>query len=298
MQFLSDYLPADFTAAVERILSCKGRVVISGIGKSGHIGRKIAATFASTGTPSCFVHCAEASHGDLGMITPEDVCILISNSGESEELRDLVYHTQRFLIPMIAITSNPESTLGRAAGFCLTLPKVAEACPVGMAPTTSTTLTLGLGDALAIALMEERGFLAQDFGVFHPGGKLGAQMRRAKELMHTGDRLPVLPHDASMEEALLTMTSKGFGIAALVRDGVFVGVISDGDHRRNMDLLMQKPPIEIANLDPITVIPDTLVSEALALLEKRKISALLIVDEARHPVGVMHLHDFLRAGVI
>lgn len=298
LQFLAYHIPEDFAGAVQKILSCKGRVVISGIGKSGHIGRKIAATLASTGTPSYFVHSTEASHGDLGMITSEDVCIAISNSGESVELRDVVYHTQRFNIPMIAITSNPDSTLGRAADFCLTLPKLSEACSIGMVPTTSTTMTLGLGDALAIALMKERDFVALDFGLLHPGGKLGAQMRRIQDLMHSGDRLPLLKHDASMEEALLVMTSKGFGIAALVQDGVLAGVISDGDLRRNMSVLMQKTPIDIANPEPITVVPNTLAAEGLALLEKHKISALIVVNEDRCPIGVLHLHDFLRAGVI
>lgn len=298
LEYLAKHIPEDFSKAVNAILSCKGRVVVSGIGKSGHIGRKIAATLASTGTPSYFVHCAEASHGDLGMITSQDICILISNSGESSELRDVVYHTQRFCIPAIAITSNPNSTLGKASTFCLTLPKLAEACSIGMAPTTSTTLTLALGDALAVALMEQRGFVADDFGIFHPGGKLGAQMRQVSELMHQKDRMPILPFEASMQDALLTMTSKGFGIAILVRDGNLFGVISDGDLRRNMQVLMQKSPAQIANLSPVTVRSDTLAAEALAVLEKRQISALVVVNDANQPVGVLHMHDFLRAGVV
>lgn len=295
---LSQDVPADFSGAVASILACSGRVVVSGIGKSGHIGRKIAATLASTGTPAYFVHCAEASHGDLGMITPNDVCILISNSGESAELRDVVCYTQRFSIPVIAITSNAASTLGRAAEYCLTLPKIAEACPIGMAPTTSTTLTLGLGDALAVALMTARGFVAQDFGIFHPGGKLGAQMKRVGELMHDGDSVPLLTPQSTMEEALLTMTAKGFGIAAIVQDGVLTGVISDGDLRRHMGQLMQSTPSQIASPDPVTVTPDMLAAEALAQLEKRKISALFVVNDAGAPVGIAHLHDFLRAGVV
>ncbi|MBN9889827.1 KpsF/GutQ family sugar-phosphate isomerase [Salipiger abyssi] len=298
LSHLAAHLPPDLTGAVKKILSCKGRVIVSGIGKSGHIGRKIAATLASTGTPSYFVHCAEASHGDLGMITQDDVCLLISNSGETSELRDIVYHTQRFSIPMISITSNPDSTLARAADFRLTLPKLPEACPIGMAPTTSTTLTLALGDALAVALMEERGFVAEDFGVFHPGGKLGAQMRRVSELMHSGDTLPVLEHSATMQEVLLTMTSKGFGIAALIEHGKLSGVITDGDLRRNMDKLMQSTPLEIANPSPVTVTADMLAAEALALLNERKVTSLLVIDEAKRPVGVLHMHDFLRAGVV
>ncbi|MCR8550887.1 KpsF/GutQ family sugar-phosphate isomerase [Salipiger sp. P9] len=298
LSHLAANLPADFAGAVQKVLTCQGRVIVSGIGKSGHIGRKIAATLASTGTPSYFVHCAEASHGDLGMITQDDICLLISNSGETAELRDIVYHTQRFSIPMISITSNPDSTLAQAADFRLTLPKLPEACPIGMAPTTSTTLTLALGDALAVALMEERGFVAEDFGVFHPGGKLGAQMRRVSELMHSGDTLPVLDHSATMQEVLLTMTSKGFGIAALIEHGKLSGVITDGDLRRNMDKLMQSSPAEIANPDPVTVTADMLAAEALALLNDRKITSLLVIDEAKHPVGVLHMHDFLRAGVV
>ncbi|MBN9678427.1 KpsF/GutQ family sugar-phosphate isomerase [Salipiger bermudensis] len=296
--YMADNLPADFAPAIDKILETEGRVIVCGIGKSGHIGRKIAATLASTGTTSFFVHASEASHGDLGMVTRQDVVILISNSGETSELRDMVYHTQRFSIPMIAITSNPDSTLANAADFRLLLPKKPEACPIGKAPTTSTTLTLALGDALAVALMERRGFQADDFGIFHPGGKLGAQMRKVSDLMHTGDTMPVLDHDASMHDVLLTMTSKGFGIAVLVRDGRLFGVITDGDLRRNMDTLMQSTPSEIANRTPVTVPADYLAAEALALLNERKVSALLVLDQNDTPVGVLHMHDFLRAGVM
>ena len=298
LSYLAENLPEDFAATVQGILAASGRVIVSGIGKSGHIGRKIAATLASTGTPSYFVHCAEASHGDLGMITPDDICLLISNSGETSELRDIIYHTKRFSIPMIGLSSNPDSTLMKAADYRLTLPKLPEACPIGMAPTTSTTLTLALGDALAVTLMEERGFMPEDFGIYHPGGKLGAQMKTVREMMHTGASLPVLPHEASMHDVLLTMTSKGFGIAALTRDGVLAGVISDGDLRRNMERLMQVTPAEIANVKPVTVPPDCLAPAALALANDRKVSALLVVDDGQVPVGVLHIHDFLRAGVL
>lgn len=294
---LSRALPEDFSAAVEVIRAAKGRVIVSGIGKSGHIGRKIAATMASTGTPAYFVHSAEASHGDLGMITREDVCILISNSGETAELRDLVYHTQRFAIPMVGISSNPESTLMKAANYKLTLPKLPEACPIGMAPTTSTTLTLALGDALAVALMDSRSFRAEDFGVFHPGGKLGAQMRTVGDLMHGGAAVPALDVDSPMEEVLLTMTSKGFGIAALLEDGVLVGVITDGDLRRNMTQLMQSRPRDIANRTPVTVTADIMAAEALGILNSQNIGALLVIDGERRPVGVVNIHDFLRAGI-
>lgn len=295
--YISQNLPEDFVAAVRTILACKGRVIVSGIGKSGHIGRKIAATLASTGTPSYFVHCAEASHGDLGMVGRDDVCILISNSGETAEMRDMVYHTQRFSIPMIGISSNPNSTLMQAANHRLTLPKLPEACSIGMAPTTSTTLTLALGDALAVALMEQRGFGSQDFGVNHPGGKLGAQMRTVGELMHGGDEIPLLPEEATMDDVLVTMTAKGLGIGVVVTDGVLRGVITDGDLRRNMDGLMNRTAAEIANPDPLVITPDRLAPEAVAMLNERKINVLVVVDDTRRPVGVLHIHDLLRAGV-
>ncbi len=290
-------LPADFADAVAAILRSPGRVIISGIGKSGHIGHKIAATLASTGTPAYFVHGAEASHGDLGMVGRDDVCILISNSGETTELRDLVYHTQRFSIPMIAISSKADSTLMKAANYRLTLPRAPEACAIGMAPTTSTTLTLALGDALAVALMEQRGFGSQEYGVFHPGGKLGAQMRRVSDLMHGGDQMPLLPVDAPMSDVLLEMTSKGFGIAVLVEDGRVAGVITDGDLRRNMEGLMERRARDIATRTPLTLGPDTLAPEALAVLNARKLGVLLVADDDRRPLGVLHIHDLLRAGV-
>jgi len=296
--FLAENLPADFTAVVDAILASSGRVIVSGIGKSGHVGRKIAATLASTGTPAYFVHAGEASHGDLGVIAKDDICILISNSGETGELSDLIYYTRRFSIPMVALTSRADSTLARAADFRLLLPERPEACPIGMAPTTSTTLALALGDALAVALMEQRGFLPGDFGVFHPGGRLGAQMRKVSEMMHRGEALPVLDHAADMRDVLLAMTSKGFGIAVLTRHGRLHGVITDGDLRRNMDALMTSAPAKIANPRPVVVSPDTLAAEALALLNARKVSVLLVVDADHRPIGVVHMHDFLRAGVM
>ena len=219
--------PADFAGAVEAILQTKGRVIVSGVGKSGHIGNKIAATLASTGTPASFVHATEASHGDLGMVTAADFCLLISNSGETSELRDIVAHTRRFGIPMAAISSKPNSTLMQAADYKLTLTQAPEACSIGMAPTTSTTLTLALGDALAVALMERRDFQPEDFKVFHPGGKLGAQMATVAQLMHRGDALPIVDHKTPMQDALITMTSKGFGIAVVIQEGALLG----GDHR-------------------------------------------------------------------
>lgn len=296
---LAENLPEDFAPAVSRILASKGRVIVSGIGKSGHIGRKIAATLASTGTPAQFVHPAEASHGDLGMVTRADICLLISNSGEAAELRDLVYHSQRFSIPLLAISSKPQSTLMKAADFRLTLPDLPEACSIGMAPTTSTTLTLALGDALAVALMEERHFLPEDFRVYHPGGRLGAQMSKVRDLMHTGDDLPVLDANSTMEDVVLTMTSKGgFGIAGLTEDGKLVGVITDGDLRRNLDGLMQRRPMDVATRNPLTAPPEMLAPEVMALLNARKLNVLLVVGDDGVPQGVLHIQDLLRAGVM
>lgn len=298
VQHMAQNLPADFADAVETILACKSRVIVSGIGKSGHIGRKLAATLASTGTPAYFVHATEASHGDLGMIGPEDVCILISNSGETSELRDIVYHTQRFTIPMIGISSNPDSTLMKAADHLLTLPKCPEACPIGLAPTTSTTLTLALGDALAVALMERRGFVASDFGVYHPGGKLGAQMRTVADFMHSGEALPLVGADASMAQVVQEISAKGFGLCIVQQDGAISGVITDGDLRRNMDGLMARKVLDVATANPLTVTADCSAPEALALLNARALTVLVVVDAGQKPVGVLHLHDLLRAGVV
>ncbi|GAA6210058.1 KpsF/GutQ family sugar-phosphate isomerase [Cognatishimia sp. WU-CL00825] len=297
LQQMAQNLPGDFVQAVQRILEIKGRVVVSGVGKSGHIGRKIAATFASTGTPSYFVHGAEASHGDLGMVTRHDLCILISNSGETAELRDITLYTRRFNIPLIAISSNPDSTLMQAADYRLALPKIPEVCTIGKAPTTSTTLTLALGDALSVAVMEQRGFSADEFHVFHPGGKLGSQLTRVQDVMHGADRLPIVAADAPMSDVLLTMTSKGFGVALVLEDGRLKGVISDGDLRRNMDVLMGKTAGEIANTEPVTVQPELLGAQALAILNDRKIGALAVTDDAGRPVGILHIHDLLRAGI-
>jgi arabinose-5-phosphate isomerase len=293
---LSETIPADFTPAVQAILETKGRVIVSGIGKSGHIGCKIAATLASTGTPASFVHPSEASHGDLGMITGQDICILISNSGETSELGDLIAYTQRFSIPVIGISSREGSTLMRAARYRLTLPPQPEACGIGMAPTTSTTMALALGDALAVCLMAQRGFAPEDFHVFHPGGKLGAQMMRVADLMHKGEALPLVAHSAPMSDVLLTMTSKGFGLAGVMQDDRLIGVISDGDLRRHMEGLMDRTAGEIATSAPVTIAPDSLAAQALAVMNERKITALFVVGQGA-PVGILHLHDCLRAGV-
>ena len=292
-----DALPDDFADVVELILKTEGRVIISGVGKSGHIGRKISATLASTGTPSYFVHASEASHGDLGMITSHDIVVLISNSGETQELRDILLHTRRFNIPLIGISSKINSTLLQSADYKLNLPNLPEACAIGMAPTTSTTLTLAMGDALAVAVMEQRGFGSEDFLKNHPGGKLGAQLSRVADLMHKGEKVPTVEADTPMSDVLLSMTSKGFGIAGVLKGGVLIGVISDGDLRRHMGNLMEKTASEIATLDPVTITPELFAAQALALLNEKKISALMVVDEAKRPGGIVHIHDLLRAGV-
>jgi arabinose-5-phosphate isomerase len=297
LEQMASELPDDFSAVVDAILQTTGRVIVSGVGKSGHIGNKIAATLASTGTPASFVHATEASHGDLGMVTAADFCLLISNSGETAELRDIVAHTRRFSIPMAAISSKPDSTLMRAADYKLGLPNAPEACHIGMAPTTSTTLTLALGDALAVALMERRNFRPDDFRVFHPGGKLGAQMATVAQLMHSGDALPVVDANMPMQDALITMTAKGFGIAAVCRDGRLTGVISDGDLRRHMHHLMEKQAGDIASENPVTVSADQFAAEALNIMNTRKISVLMVVDAENMPIGILHIHDLLRAGV-
>ena len=295
---LKDDLPSDFSDLVKLILNLTGRVIVSGVGKSGHIGNKIAATLASTGTPAYFVHATEASHGDLGMITEQDLCLLISNSGETIEMFDILTHGRRFGIPIATMSSNCESTLVKAANFKLCLPMVDEACPIGMAPTTSTTMMLALGDALAVALMEAKSFNAENFKVFHPGGKLGAKLMTVSQLMHKDDTMPLVKTDTSMKETLLTMSTKGFGIAAIVDEiGSLVGVITDGDLRRHIDDLMGKNAGDIASLSPITVVEETLVVDALNLMQDRKISVLIVTSADNTPVGIIHIQDLLRVGV-
>ena len=295
-QMIKDVGEAHETA-LDMLAAVTGRIVISGVGKSGHIGAKIAATFASTGTPAQFVHATEASHGDLGMITTNDACIVISNSGETKELADLITYTRRFDIPMIAITSRKGSTLDLESDVTLLLPDAPEACFIGVAPTTSTTATLAMGDALAVALMHRRGFRREDFQVFHPGGKLGSQLKRVEALMHTGDAIPTVRPDAPMGDVLLEMTSKGFGMAGVVQDGTLVGIVTDGDLRRNLTDLMSRTAAEVATPNPKTVQSDILASEALNVLNTAKISALFVLDATDAVVGVLHIHDLLRAGV-
>ena len=284
--------------AVSRILSARGRLIVTGMGKSGHICRKIAATMASTGTPAYFVHPAEAGHGDLGMIAADDVILAASWSGESAELAAIIAYAGRFKVPLIAITSNAGSTLGRAADVVLELPKVEEACPHGLAPTTSTLLQLALGDALAIALLEGRGFTARDFGVFHPGGKLGASLRLVRDVMHTGETVPLVASGTAMKEALVVMTGRSFGCVGIVDPaGLLVGIITDGDLRRHLsDTLLARTVDEIMTARPKTVRPDTLLARAIEILSTSSITALFVLDEGR-PVGVVHMHDLLRIGV-
>jgi len=295
---MCDGLGAPFVAAVETIHNARGRVIVTGMGKSGHVGRKIAATLASTGTPAFFVHAADASHGDLGMITPDDVMLALSWSGETEELKDLINYSRRFRILLIAVTVSPNSTLGKSADVVLALPATREACPHNLAPTTSSLMQLALGDALAIALLESKGFSAMDFGVFHPGGQLGAALKFVRNVMHPGAAVPLIKRGALMSDAIVEMSAKGFGCVAVTDgDGKLAGVITDGDLRRHMraDLLNVRVD-DIMTTSPKVVRPDQLVSEALQLLNSSKITALVVVEQDR-PVGIVHFHDLLRAGV-
>ena len=298
---LSASLNGEFSHAVTMLATVTGRVVVSGMGKSGHVARKIAATFASTGTPALFVHPAEASHGDLGMIVPGDALLALSNSGETAELADLIAHASRFGIPLIAVTGQPNSALAQAADVALLLPAAPEACPMGLAPTTSTTMQLALGDALAVALLHRHGFSPTDFHAIHPGGKLGARLKRVAALMHTGDAIPSARPDLAMPQALLLMTGKGFGCLCVTdQDGTLAGIVTDGDLRRAMGPdLLSRTVGEIMNPMPLTADPDMLAGEALRLMtdRARPITALFVLDEARRPVGLLHIHDLLRAGV-
>jgi arabinose-5-phosphate isomerase len=295
---MCDGLGASFVAAVETIRGARGRVIVTGIGKSGHVGRKIAATLASTGTPAFFVHAADASHGDLGMITSDDVMLVLSWSGETEELKDLINYSRRFRIALIAVTVNPESTLGKAADVVLAMPETREACPHNLAPTTSSLMQLALGDALAIALLESRGFTAVDFGVFHPRGQLGAALKFVRDIMHAREAVPVITQGSLMSDAIVEMSAKGFGCVSVIdRTGKLIGIVTDGDLRRHMRVdLLQAPVDEVMTVSPKTVRPDQLASEALRLLNSSKITALFVVESDR-PIGIVHFHDLLRAGV-
>lgn len=298
LKILLKLLPEDFSNSVKIMAHAKGRVVISGVGKSGHIGRKIAATLASTGTPSQFIHATEANHGDLGMITEDDICLLISNSGETQELKQIIQYTRRFQIPLISISSNMDSTLMQNSDYRLNIPSCIEACLTNLVPSVSTTLTLALGDALAIALMELKGFNSISFGVFHPGGKLGSQFLKIKDLMHTNEEIPLISSTAMMSDVILLMTSKGFGLAGVISDDKLIGVISDGDLRRHMDGLLSECAEKVSTKNPVTVKANTLGSTALSIMNENKINCLFVVEDNLKPIGIIHIHDLLRAGVI
>ena len=299
IELLHSTLGDSFCDAIALIRAAKGRVIMSGMGKSGHIARKIAATLASTGTPALFVHPAEASHGDLGMIAREDVIIMISNSGESIELKDMLAYSRRFAVPLIAMTSRPDSALAQEADIALVLPSAQEACPIGLAPTTSTLLQLALGDALAVTLLEDKGFSARDFRNFHPGGRLGAALKHVSDFMHKPPELPLVAPDSKMADALLVMTEKSFGCLGVIDEaGLLVGIITDGDLRRHMSRnLVDLTASEVMTARSLTVSPDALASEALEILNEKKITSIFAVDDDGRPVGLVHIHDLLRIGV-
>jgi arabinose-5-phosphate isomerase len=295
---LANGMAEPFARAVAILKNARGRVIVSGIGKSGHVGQKIAATFASTGTPAFFVHPSEASHGDLGMITRDDVILALSWSGETVELKNIITFSRRFKVPMISITSREDSALGGQSDVVLRLPRAKEACPHGLAPTTSTTMQLALGDCLAIALLEAKGFTAHDFKVFHPGGSLGLSLKYVADVMHKGDAMPLAGEDMAMTAALVTMTAKSFGCLGVVDGkGKLVGMVTDGDLRRHMGAdLLKATTGQIMTKKPKTVAPQMLASAALEMLNASRITALFVVDKGK-PVGILHVHDLLRAGV-
>ena len=295
---MADELGDAFVSAVDTLAGLSGRVICTGVGKSGHVARKIAATLASTGRPAIFVHATEASHGDLGMIGPDDAVLALSKSGETRELADVIAYAKRFGSPLIGMTARAESALGRQSDILLLLPDAPEATGQVDAPTTSTTLQIAMGDALAVALLERAGFTAQDFRVFHPGGKLGAMLRTVGDLMHGADELPLVGAEAPMDQALLVMSEKRFGAVGVTDGaGALVGMITDGDLRRHMDGLMSHTAGEVMTRGPRVVEPGTLAAEALKLMNEMRITVLLVVDAGR-PVGILHVHDLLRAGVI
>ena len=297
---LADSLDVRFRDAIDLMIACKGRVIVSGIGKSGHIAHKIAATLASTGTPAQFVHPAEASHGDLGMITADDLVLAISNSGEAPELANLLIYSRRFSIPLIGMTSRADSSLGKQSDVILQLPQVDEACGTGVVPTSSTSMTLAMGDALAVALMENRDFTAEHFRKFHPGGKLGAKLSLVSDLMHIGDAMPLVGVDASMSDVLRQISQKGFGVTGVVDGaGTLAGIITNGDLNRHMETLSTSLAQDVMTADPITIEPDALAQKAVGLMNTRKITCLIVLDPKNTgaPAGILHLHDCLRVGL-
>ncbi len=298
---LAQSLGADFETAIGLLHGTKGRVIVSGIGKSGHVARKIAATLASTGTPAMFVHPVEASHGDLGMVVEGDALLALSNSGEAPELADIIAHSSRFALPIIGMTSRAESALARAATVALIFPAAPEAGPIGLAPTTSTTMQMALGDAIAMALLARRGFSASDFSDIHPGGTLGARLKRVCDLMHTGDELPLAPPDLTMDRAILLMTAKRFGCLGIIdEDRHLLGLITDGDLRRAMAAdLLTRTAWQVMTRMPRVIGPAALAEEALRQMTmvEPKVTSLFVVDDARHVLGITHIHDLLRAGI-
>ena len=300
LRIMENSLDENLSKALDLMQNCKGRVIVTGMGKSGHVGRKISATLASTGTPSFFVHPSEASHGDLGMLSQDDVVIAISNSGETKELSDILLYCKRFNIPLIAITKNPQSALGTNSDLVLKLPDDGEACPLGLAPTSSTTATMVMGDILAVDMMERKGFSETDYKQRHPGGKLGAILRKVSDLMHAGDEMPVVDEDTLMQDAILVMTSKMLGCVGIVnKAGELIGMITDGDLRRWMSPeLMMKKVSTVMTKNPKTIRPEALAIEALKTMNTtgRGITNLFVVD-GKKPIGLIHIHDCLRAGV-
>lgn len=295
---LAETIDGEFTRAIDLLAALKGRVVCTGVGKSGHVARKIAATLASTGSPALFVHAGEANHGDLGMITPDDAVVALSKSGQARELEGIVGYAKRFGIPLVALTAEADSPLGRAADLVLRLPDAPEAAEALDAPTTSTTLQMALGDALAVALLERRGFTPAQFRTYHPGGRLGAALKTVGELMHTGGELPLVAPDTPMRDALLVMSEKRFGCVGVTSGGRLQGVITDGDLRRHMEGLLEHAAGEVMTRDPKTIAPDALAAEALKRMNEPPLVTVLFVVEDGRPVGILHIHDLLRAGVV
>lgn len=299
---LKDLLDENLSKALDLIEHAKGRIILTGMGKSGHIAKKIAASLASTGTPSFFMHPAEASHGDLGMVTEDDVIIAISNSGESRELIDILNYSKRFGIKLIAITKNPDSSLGKAGDIVLKLPLSKEACPLGLAPTSSTTATLVLGDVITVGMIERKGFSKAQFNQRHPGGKLGSILQRVKDLMHTGDEMPILPLESNLKDIVLEMTSKRLGCVGFCdKDGTFCGMFTDGDLRRlvnkNLKFLVQATAVDVMTKNPITVTKDMFTSEAVKIMNQKQITNLFVLEDNK-AIGVIHIHDLLKSGTV
>jgi arabinose-5-phosphate isomerase len=298
LEALAASLDGSFAAAIDVFSAIRGRVVVTGMGKSGHVARKIAATLASTGAPAQFVHPAEASHGDLGMIAAGDAVLALSNSGDTAELGDIVAYAARFRIPLVAMTRRAPRVLAEAADVTLVLPATEEACPLGLAPTTSTTMMLALGDAIAVALLERKGFSSEDFKVFHPGGRLGRHLLRVADIMHGGNDLPLVPRGSPMSEAVLVMTAKSFGCVGVTEAGRLAGIVTDGDLRRHMESdLLARTVEEVMTASPKTIGPGALAAEALGIMNEHAITSLMVVDEERRPLGILHIHDCLRAGI-